>query len=66
MTAPSNKPSSSSVGAKTPALPLWLVLVRHVTRLDARSLGLFRIAFGLVLIGDLFTRIRYVADFYSN
>ncbi|MGK4008640.1 DCC1-like thiol-disulfide oxidoreductase family protein [Sorangium sp. So ce1036] len=38
----------------------------HFLRLDARSLGLFRISFALVLIADLFTRWRWVRDFYSN
>lgn len=38
----------------------------HFLRLDARSLGLFRITFGLVLIADLFGRWRWVRDFYSN
>lgn len=61
---------SSASGASTPSqsnkLPLWLAVVRHVARLDARSLGLFRIALGLVLIGDLMYRFRYVVEFYSN
>ncbi|KYF60556.1 DCC1-like thiol-disulfide oxidoreductase family protein [Sorangium cellulosum] len=38
----------------------------HFLRIDARSLGLFRITFGLVLIADLFARWRWVRDFYSN
>jgi predicted DCC family thiol-disulfide oxidoreductase YuxK len=38
----------------------------HFLRIDARSLGLFRVAFGLVLLGDLFARWRWARDFYSN
>src|SRR5262249_27699106 len=38
----------------------------HFLRIDARSLGLFRIAFGLVLLFDLFRRWRWLRDFYSN
>lgn len=38
----------------------------HWLRIDARSLGLFRISMGLVLIGDLFRRWKYVKEFYSN
>ncbi|MFO0760403.1 MAG: DCC1-like thiol-disulfide oxidoreductase family protein [Byssovorax sp.] len=38
----------------------------HFLRIDARSLGLFRIAMALVLLGDLFGRARYLKDFYSN
>lgn len=38
----------------------------HFLRIDARSLGLFRITFGLVLIADLLSRWRWVRDFYSN
>jgi predicted DCC family thiol-disulfide oxidoreductase YuxK len=38
----------------------------HYLRIDARSLGLFRLAFGLVLIGDLFRRFRHLKAFYSN
>jgi predicted DCC family thiol-disulfide oxidoreductase YuxK len=38
----------------------------HYLRIDARSLGLFRIAFALVLIGDLFRRWRWLRAFYSN
>jgi predicted DCC family thiol-disulfide oxidoreductase YuxK len=38
----------------------------HFLRIDARSLGLFRITFGLVLIADLFARWRWARDFYSN
>ncbi|AUX48057.1 hypothetical protein SOCE26_095840 [Sorangium cellulosum] len=38
----------------------------HFLRIDARSLGLFRITFGLVLIADLFGRWRWLRDFYSN
>jgi predicted DCC family thiol-disulfide oxidoreductase YuxK len=35
-------------------------------RIDARSLGLFRIAMALVLIGDLFRRWIWLRVFYSN
>ncbi|MDI1477100.1 DCC1-like thiol-disulfide oxidoreductase family protein [Polyangium sp. y55x31] len=34
--------------------------------IDARSLGLFRIAMALVLLGDLFRRWPWVRAFYSN
>jgi predicted DCC family thiol-disulfide oxidoreductase YuxK len=43
-----------------PSLPLRLL------RFDARSLGLFRVAFGVVLICDLFQRWRALDAFYSN
>lgn len=35
-------------------------------RIDARSLGLFRVAFGLVLVGDLVRRFQWLKEFYSN
>jgi hypothetical protein len=35
-------------------------------RVDARSLGLFRWAFGLVLIADLVRRWRWLRELYSN
>ena len=38
----------------------------HWLRIDARSLGLFRLVMGVVLIGDLFRRARYLRDFYTN
>ncbi len=38
----------------------------HYLRIDARSLGLFRIAIALVLLGDLCGRARYLKEFYSN
>lgn len=38
----------------------------HYLRIDARSLGLFRLAFGLVLLTDLFRRWRHLKVFYSN
>jgi predicted DCC family thiol-disulfide oxidoreductase YuxK len=38
----------------------------HYLRIDARSLGLFRLAFGVVLLSDLFRRYRYLQEFYSN
>ncbi len=41
-------------------------LVTNYLRIDARSLGLFRIAMGLVLLGDLFRRWPWVRAFYSN
>lgn len=41
-------------------------LLRHYAKIDARSLGLFRILFGLTLLGDLRYRWAFLADFYSN
>lgn len=41
-------------------------LLRHYLRIDARSLGLFRLAMGFVLLGDLYRRWRWLSDFYSN
>lgn len=41
-------------------------LLRHYLRIDPRSLGAFRIAFGLVLIRDLLSRWKYIDDFYGN
>jgi predicted DCC family thiol-disulfide oxidoreductase YuxK len=41
-------------------------VLRHYTRIDARSLGLFRICFGVVLLLDLFGRMGDVTAFYSN
>jgi predicted DCC family thiol-disulfide oxidoreductase YuxK len=41
-------------------------LLRHYTRIDARSLGLFRIFFGIVLLLDVFGRMGDVTAFYSN
>lgn len=41
-------------------------LRNHYLRIDARSLGIFRIAFGFLLIGDLFRRWKYLSAFYSN
>jgi predicted DCC family thiol-disulfide oxidoreductase YuxK len=38
----------------------------HFLRIDGRSLGLFRLAFGVVLLGDLFRRWAYAKEFYSN
>lgn len=38
----------------------------HYLRIDARSLGLFRLTFALVLLADLFRRWVYLRDFYSN
>ncbi|MEQ9323391.1 MAG: hypothetical protein RIF41_29780, partial [Polyangiaceae bacterium] len=35
-------------------------------RIDARSLGLFRIAMGLVLLTDLFHRWDWIEAFYTN
>jgi predicted DCC family thiol-disulfide oxidoreductase YuxK len=40
--------------------------VNHLLRIDPRSLGLFRVLFGLALLGDLRVRYRYALDFYSN
>jgi predicted DCC family thiol-disulfide oxidoreductase YuxK len=41
-------------------------LRHYYLRIDARSLGLFRLAFALVLVADLFRRWRYLKEFYSN
>ena len=41
-------------------------LLRHYLRIDARSLGLFRLAMGVVLLGDLWRRFRWLGDFYTN
>ncbi len=38
----------------------------HYLRIDPRSLGLFRLGMGLVLIYDLLRRFRYIKEFYSN
>ena len=38
----------------------------HYLRIDARSLGLFRVLFALVLIGDLFRRWCWLKEFYTN
>ena len=38
----------------------------HYLRIDPRSLGLFRLGLGLVLIFDLLRRFRYIKEFYSN
>jgi predicted DCC family thiol-disulfide oxidoreductase YuxK len=54
--------SSSFVNSSGPAAQIALRFLRF----DARSLGLFRVAFGLVLIGDLFQRWGALDAFYSN
>lgn len=41
-------------------------LIRHYLRIDARSLGVFRVLMALVLLGDLLRRWDWVVDFYSN
>jgi predicted DCC family thiol-disulfide oxidoreductase YuxK len=41
-------------------------LADRLLRIDARSLGLFRIAMGLVLLGDWLVRWRWLESFYSN
>lgn len=38
----------------------------HYLRIDARSLGLFRLMFGAVLVYDLLRRWRWVKELYSN
>lgn len=38
----------------------------HYLRIDARSLGLFRVLFALVLIGDLLRRWYWLKEFYTN
>lgn len=40
--------------------------LRHYLRIDARSLGLFRIALGFTLLADLAQRFVHRAAFYSN
>jgi predicted DCC family thiol-disulfide oxidoreductase YuxK len=40
--------------------------INHFFRIDPRSLGLFRILFGLALIGDLSYRWDHIEAFYSN
>jgi len=42
------------------------LIKRAYLRIDPRSLGLFRILFGLVLIADLFDRWEWVEAFYTN
>lgn len=41
-------------------------IVQHFFRIDPRSLGLFRVLFGLSLIGDLSYRWDHIEAFYSN
>lgn len=41
-------------------------ILESFVRIDARSLGLFRIAMALVLLGDLFRRWIWLRVFYSN
>ena len=41
-------------------------ILESFVRIDARSLGLFRIAMALVLLGDLFRRWMWLRVFYSN
>jgi len=41
-------------------------LASRYLRIDPRSLGLFRILFGLALLGDLCRRWKYLPAFYSN
>ena len=38
----------------------------HWLRIDARSLGLFRLAMGLCLLGDLLRRAAWIDAFYTN
>lgn len=38
----------------------------HYLRIDPRSLGLFRVGFGAVLIGDLLRRFQHLRELYSN
>lgn len=40
--------------------------LNHIFSADPRALGLFRIFFGLVCLGDLLRRIPYIDVFYSN
>jgi predicted DCC family thiol-disulfide oxidoreductase YuxK len=41
-------------------------LLRHFLRIDPRSLGLFRLAFGATLLADLAYRFEHRVAFYSN
>jgi hypothetical protein len=41
-------------------------LLRHYLRIDPRSLGLFRLAFGATLLADLAYRFEHRVAFYSN
>lgn len=41
-------------------------ILESFVRIDARSLGLFRIVMALVLLGDLFRRWTWLRVFYSN
>lgn len=41
-------------------------VTRHFFRIDPRSLGLFRIVMGLVLIRDLLGRWKYIDELYTN
>ena len=41
-------------------------LLRHFLRVDPRSLGLFRLAFGATLLADLAYRFEHRVAFYSN
>ncbi|EYF04034.1 DCC1-like thiol-disulfide oxidoreductase family protein [Chondromyces apiculatus] len=38
----------------------------HFARIDARSLGLFRVVMGLVLVLDVLGRLQVARDFYAN
>jgi predicted DCC family thiol-disulfide oxidoreductase YuxK len=40
--------------------------VRTYLTIDGRSLGLFRIGLGLLMLGDLARRVPHVRDFYTN
>jgi predicted DCC family thiol-disulfide oxidoreductase YuxK len=46
--------------------PIRQAFVRTYLSVDARSLGLFRIGLGILLLVDLFRRVPYVRDFYTN
>lgn len=41
-------------------------MIRRIFEIDLRSLGLFRIVFGLVVLGDLLCRLPYWLDFYGD
>lgn len=49
-----------------PSSPLGRALIGSYASLDPRALGLFRVAFGAVLLADLLRRWPDVALFYSN
>jgi len=47
-------------------MPTLRWLSNRYLRIDPRSLGLFRVLFGFVLLGDLCRRWQWLPAFYSN